>query len=82
MNKLFAVPKLLWLVPVLAMCSVRADAQSVPALENIKSQEELNKAVTALDAALFDSYNRCELEKFATFFTDDVETENATRAAA
>src|SRR5690242_10826876 len=48
-------------------------AQTVPALDKIQSQEELTKAVTALDAALFDSYNKCDLEKFASFFVDDVE---------
>src|SRR4029077_15728303 len=31
------------------------------------------RAVTALDAALFDSYNHCDLEEFASFFVDDVE---------
>jgi hypothetical protein len=48
----------------------RADAQ---ALENIKSQEELNKVVGALDSELFESYNRCDLVKFSAFFIDDVE---------
>ena len=70
MKTLFALPKILLLFPVLALCLARADAQ---ALESIKSQEELNKVVTALDAALFDSYNRCDLEKFAGFFANDVE---------
>ena len=68
MKTLFS--KMLLLLPVLAMCTVRSDAQ---ALENIKSQEDLDKAVASLDAALFDSYNRCDLEKFASFFVDDVE---------
>ena len=70
MNRRCAVPKLLLLFSILALCSFRADAQ---ALENIKSQEELDKVVASLDAALFDSYNRCDLQKFATFFADDVE---------
>jgi len=48
----------------------QTNAQS---LESIKSQEALDKVITSLDAALFDSYNRCDLEKFSTFFTDDVE---------
>ena len=61
---------MLLLLPALALCIVRADAQ---ALESINSQAELDKAVASLDAALFDSYNRCDLEKFATFFADDVE---------
>lgn len=70
MKKLFALQETLLLFPVFALCIVRADAQ---ALESIKSQEELNKVVASLDAALFDSYNRCDLEKFAAFFADDVE---------
>src|SRR5690242_17171753 len=70
MKKRIALPNMLLLFPVLAVSIVRADAQ---ALESIKSQEELNKAVASLDAALFDSYNRCDLDKFATFFADDVE---------
>jgi ketosteroid isomerase-like protein len=55
---------------MLAVGLFRADAQ---ALESIQSQAELNKVVTALDAALFDSYNHCDLERFASFFTEDVE---------
>src|SRR5690242_11833954 len=70
MNMFLSLPKMLFLFHVLALRMVRADAQ---ALESIKSQEELNNAVASLDAALFDSYNRCDLDKFATFFADDVE---------
>ena len=70
MNRFLSLSKILLLVPILVLSAGRADAQ---ALESIKSQDELNKAITALDAALFDSYNRCDLEKFATFFADDVE---------
>ena len=47
-----------------------AGAQS---LESLKSQAELDKAIGALDAALFDAYNRCDLVKISSFFTDDVE---------
>lgn len=50
-----------------------ARAQSVPGLDKIKNQEELDRAGAALDAALFDSYNKCDLEKFESFFVDDVE---------
>jgi uncharacterized protein (TIGR02246 family) len=56
-----------------ALSLARADAQAVPALENINSQAELDKAIAALDAALFDAYNRCDLQKFASFFAEDVE---------
>jgi Domain of unknown function (DUF4440) len=44
-----------------------------PPLETINSQAELDKAITALDAALFDSYNRCDLEKFSSFLDENVE---------
>ena len=70
MQKPFGLPKLLLLVSVYASSIIHAEAQ---ALESIKSQEELNKVVASLDAALFDSYNRCDLEKFAAFFANDVE---------
>jgi ketosteroid isomerase-like protein len=69
----FVRPKIMLLLPLLALLVCRAGAQAVPALEDIKSQEQLNQAVAALDTALFDSYNTCNLEKFASFFTDDVE---------
>jgi hypothetical protein len=72
MNRLFSPRTLLFLL-LLAICVPRASAQAVPSLDNIKSQAELDKAIAALDAALFDSYNRCDLEKFSSFFADDVE---------
>src|SRR5690242_7690035 len=72
MNRFFSPRTLLFLL-LLAIFVPRATAQAVPSLDNIKSQVELDKAVAALDAALFDSYNRCDLEKFASFFAEDVE---------
>lgn len=48
-------------------------AQSVPPLDKIQNQQELDKAGAALDAALFDSYNKCDMAKFESFFVDDVE---------
>ncbi len=73
MKMLFTLAKMLLLLPLLALFAGQADAQAVPSLESIPSQAELDKAIASLDAALFDSYNRCDLEKFATFFADDVE---------
>jgi ketosteroid isomerase-like protein len=64
---------LLFLMAQMVLWSTAASAQTVPPLEEIKSQAELETAVTALDAALFDSYNRCDLQKFASFMADDVE---------
>jgi ketosteroid isomerase-like protein len=52
---------------------VLAEAQAVQAFDTMKSQEELTRAVTTLDAQLFDAYNTCNLERFSSFFVDDVE---------
>ena len=51
---------------------VPVDAQAVPSLESIKSQEELTQAITALDKQLFDAYNTCNIEKLGTLVTDDL----------
>ena len=72
MKTLVALRRMLLLLAVMGLLAARADAQ-VPALDSIKNQEELDKTVTALDAALFDAYNRCDLEKFSSFFVEDVE---------
>jgi ketosteroid isomerase-like protein len=75
MKTVLGLGRVFLFVGLIALGSARADAQvpGVPAFDEIKSQAELDKAVAALDAALFDTYNRCDLEKFAKFFTDDVE---------
>ena len=36
-------------------------------------EPELTRTITALDKQLFDAFNTCELEKFKSFFADDVE---------
>jgi hypothetical protein len=36
-------------------------------------ETELFRTVASLDSALFDSYNRCDIPKFATFFIDSAE---------
>ncbi len=73
MNKIVAVRNLLLALLLIGGAGVRANGQGVPALEDIKNQEELDKAVAVLDTALFDAYNHCDLEKFSSFFVDDVE---------
>jgi ketosteroid isomerase-like protein len=35
--------------------------------------DELFRTIASLDEALFESYNTCDLDKFAGFFTDDLE---------
>ncbi len=52
---------------------VLADAQAVQSLDSMKSQEELTRAITALDKQLFDAYNTCNIEKLGTLVTDDLE---------
>lgn len=69
----FAFPKILLSLLLLTFFARQLDAQAVPSLESIQSQAELDKAIASLDSALFDSYNRCDLEKFSSFFADDVE---------
>lgn len=50
-----------------------AAAQSFTPFDKIQNQQELDQVGAALDAALFDSYNKCDLVKFSSFFVDDVE---------
>jgi len=73
MKKSSTSAKMLLLSTVFVLCCVQAGAQTVPALENIKSQAELETTITTLDTALFAAYNQCDLEKFASFIADDVE---------
>src|SRR3954470_10455310 len=58
---------------IMLLLACISSAQSVPPLDKIQNPEELNRAGAALDAALFDAYNKCDLEKFASFFDDNVE---------
>jgi len=53
--------------------SVLANAQEILPLDKITNQAELEKTITALDAALFDAYNRCDLQKFASFIDENIE---------
>jgi hypothetical protein len=70
MTEQFSLLKAVFLAALLGICAVPAHSQ---ALEDIKSQDELNAVIAALDAKLFDSFNRCEVEKFVTFFDPGVE---------
>ena len=69
MNKLFARPGPLPLLPLLALAIVLTGTQSRAA----EPGDELFRTIAALDAEVFDAYNRCDLEKFGSFFTDDLE---------
>lgn len=51
------------------MLGARTRAQSVKP----PADPELFKIIQAQDAALFDAYNKCDLEKFASFIDENVE---------
>src|SRR5258708_38076607 len=63
----------LGLMVLLSGGSVPAGAQAVPSLDSLKSQEELTRAITALDKQLFDAYNTCNIDRLGTLVTDDLE---------
>lgn len=73
MNKRYVLSFIVLILWTIGLLATAARAQSVPALDKIENQQELDKAGAALDAALFDSYNKCDLEKFKSFFVDNVE---------
>ncbi len=52
---------------LVALLNAPTVAQRVAPLDKIQNQEDSNKAITALDAALFDAYNKCDLAKFGSF---------------
>jgi Domain of unknown function (DUF4440) len=61
-------------VSLLSILFVRpSSAQTVPPLDKIQNQQELDSAITALDAALFDASNKCDLDKFASLIDENVE---------
>jgi hypothetical protein len=55
----------LLLLSLLAASTVRMDAQS--------HDDKLFQTIESLDGALFDAYNRCDLEKFGSFFPEELE---------
>lgn len=73
MNKLLDLQKALLLLPLLAVPSACASAQSIPAFQDIKSQAELSKAGAMLDAELFAAVNGCDLKKLASLVDDHIE---------
>jgi ketosteroid isomerase-like protein len=59
---------------VLCLSLLPAKAQEkIASLEEIKSQTELDKAITSLDTKLFNAYNHCDLKTFDSLLADDVE---------
>jgi Domain of unknown function (DUF4440) len=73
MKKFFTAIGTLLLFAVFAFCCAQTKAQTVPALDKINSQAELESAIRTLDTALFAAFNQCDLEKSASFIAEDME---------
>src|ERR1044072_6262519 len=70
MKNIFVRTKTLAIFSFLLFSLVGVPAQ---AQRKSVSDAELLRTIKALDAAVFDAYNSCNLEKFGTFFIEDVE---------
>jgi len=62
--------KTLLLLPLLSLFVVRADAQPH---QVAAPKGELFRTIASLDGEVFDAFNRCDLEKFGSFFTEELE---------
>src|SRR5688500_20341109 len=59
---------ILLLVPLLPTGWVEAQSKT-----DRSGSQELYERIASLDAALFDAYNACDIDKVGTFFTEDLE---------
>jgi ketosteroid isomerase-like protein len=60
----------LLLLPLLVVSITQIDAQSS---QSTAAPDELFRTIASLDAALFDAYNQCDVEKFVALLADDLE---------
>lgn len=65
-----ALSRLRWLLPLLAVLISPMEAR---AAGGVGPETELYRTIAALDAALFDAYNRCDLEKLGSLVAEDLE---------
>jgi ketosteroid isomerase-like protein len=70
MNKIPALRRTLLLLPLLVVPITQVDAQSS---QSTAAPDELFRTIASLDDALFDAYNRCDVEKFVALLADDLE---------
>lgn len=70
MNKLVTLRRLLRFLLIFTMSVLWLPAEPP---QTALSPEQLVRTLTSLDAALFDAYNSCDLEKFSALFAEDVE---------
>jgi ketosteroid isomerase-like protein len=68
MNELTFLRIVLTAGSIFLALAARADAQAT-----MPPDAELPGAISALDTALFDAYNRCDLPKLASFIDEDIE---------
>jgi hypothetical protein len=66
LNLLKALP----LLGLLALPVARVDAQPPQSKED---HDKLFQTIAALDAEMFGAYNKCDLEKLGSYFTEDLE---------
>ncbi|HEX4963221.1 MAG TPA: hypothetical protein VF173_20485, partial [Thermoanaerobaculia bacterium] len=70
MKKLPGLRIVLLLLPLLVVPLARVNAQ-LP--QSPEEHEALFRTIAALDTQLFDAYNKCDLEKFASLLVEDLE---------
>jgi hypothetical protein len=70
MKKFFRARIILLLLLLLAISNNPLKAQ---APQTAAPRDELFSTIASLDSALFDAYNHCDVEKFASFLADDLE---------
>jgi hypothetical protein len=70
MIRLLSLRRVLMLALLIALPTLRVNAQ---AAKNATATDPLFQTISSLDTALFDAYNRCDLEKLGTFVSDDLE---------
>ena len=62
--------RMLLILPLLASSMPQVHAQPPQSKEE---HDKLFQTIETLDGQLFDAYNRCDLEKLGSFFTEDLE---------
>ncbi|HEX3128378.1 MAG TPA: nuclear transport factor 2 family protein [Thermoanaerobaculia bacterium] len=70
MKKPSNLTKTLLLLSLLVIPISRADAQPPQSKED---HDKLFQTIASLDAEMFGAYNKCDLEKLGSFFTEDLE---------
>ncbi len=70
MNKFLGLGRIMLFLPLLTVPIVLVNAHAQQAKA---PPDELFRTIASLDATLFDAYNRCDVEKFASFLAEDLE---------